>query len=91
MAKKTFVSVTIVFLAFNLYLWQQDPWSRGLEKVAEMISIIESLKQTGAYSLMLFETNHGVIVACDVDTLDAFETLVMETCHVDGVVGYKTG
>lgn len=42
MAKKTFVSVTIVFLAFNLYLWQQDPWSRGLEKVAEMISIIES-------------------------------------------------
>jgi len=40
---------------------------------------------------MLFETNHGVIVACDVDTLDAFEALVRETCHVDGVVGYKIG
>lgn len=40
---------------------------------------------------MLFETNHGVIVACDVDTLGAFNTLVRETCHLEGIVGYKIG
>ncbi len=40
---------------------------------------------------MLFETNHGVIVACDVDTIDAYASLVRRTCHVDGVVGYKIG
>lgn len=40
---------------------------------------------------MLFETNHGVIVACDVETLDAFTELVRETCHVEGIVGYKIG
>ncbi len=40
---------------------------------------------------MLFETNHGVIVACDVDTHNAFEHLVQQTCHLEGVVGYKIG
>lgn len=40
---------------------------------------------------MLFETNRGVIVACDVDTLDGFAYLVRETCHIEGIVGYKIG
>lgn len=42
MAKKIFLSVTIVFLAGNLYLWQQDSWSQGLQKISEMVSIIEA-------------------------------------------------
>lgn len=40
---------------------------------------------------MLFETNHGVIVACDVDTLEAFEELIRQTHHIEGIVGYKVG
>ncbi len=42
MAKKIFLTVTILFLALNLYLWQQDSWSQGLKKISEMVSIIEA-------------------------------------------------
>ncbi|MGC9554129.1 MAG: orotidine 5'-phosphate decarboxylase / HUMPS family protein, partial [Thermoplasmatota archaeon] len=40
---------------------------------------------------MLFETEHGVIVACDVSTLTDFCDLVEATCPVEGIVGYKVG
>ncbi|MDD3492133.1 MAG: orotidine 5'-phosphate decarboxylase, partial [Candidatus Thermoplasmatota archaeon] len=41
--------------------------------------------------MMLFETEHGVIVACDVSTLTDFCDLVEATCPVEGIVGYKVG
>ena len=40
---------------------------------------------------MLFEKEHGVIVACDVTSTERFRELVSETYHVEGVVGYKVG
>lgn len=39
----------------------------------------------------MFKTNHGVIVACDVKTLEELEKLVRATSSVRGVVGYKIG
>lgn len=40
---------------------------------------------------MLFEREHGIIVACDVLSIQKFEELVKKTCHIKGVVGYKVG
>ena len=40
---------------------------------------------------MLFEEEHGIIIACDVFSLQKFEELVEKTCHIEGVVGYKVG
>jgi len=39
----------------------------------------------------MFQLNHGVIVACDVKTLEELKTLVESTSDVDGIVGYKIG
>jgi orotidine-5'-phosphate decarboxylase len=33
----------------------------------------------------------GVIVACDVESLEALEQLVIKTCPVPGIIGYKLG
>jgi len=41
--------------------------------------------------MMLFDTDHGVIVACDVSTLGDFVELVERTNHIEGIVGYKVG
>lgn len=40
---------------------------------------------------MLFEEEHGIIIACDVFSIQKFEELVEKTCHIEGVVGYKVG
>ena len=39
----------------------------------------------------MFETDYGVIVACDVKTLDELKKLVEVTAAVNGIVGYKIG
>jgi orotidine-5'-phosphate decarboxylase len=39
----------------------------------------------------LFKSRFGVIIACDVSSLNHLYTLVEETCSVEGVVGYKIG
>jgi orotidine-5'-phosphate decarboxylase len=39
----------------------------------------------------MFETDYGVIVACDVKTLDELKSLVSKTAPVSGIVGYKLG
>ncbi len=39
----------------------------------------------------MFELKHGVIVSCDVKTIDELRNLAKETCSVKGVVGYKIG
>lgn len=39
----------------------------------------------------MFETDYGVIVACDVKTLEELKTLVNATAPVRGIVGYKVG
>jgi len=39
----------------------------------------------------LFNTNHGVIVSCEVKTIEELKKLVAATCSVEGVVGYKHG
>jgi len=39
----------------------------------------------------MFETDYGVIVACDVKTLDELKNLVDVTAPVRGIVGYKVG
>lgn len=40
---------------------------------------------------MLFEREHGVIVACDVLSLERFGELIKSTHHIEGIVGYKVG
>lgn len=39
----------------------------------------------------LFHRTHGIIPACDVETLDKLSAIISETCGVDGIVGYKVG
>jgi orotidine-5'-phosphate decarboxylase len=39
----------------------------------------------------MFETDYGVIVACDVKTLEELKSLVEATAPVSGIVGYKIG
>ncbi len=39
----------------------------------------------------MFGLKHGVIVSCDVKTIEELRNLVRETCSVKGVVGYKIG
>ena len=39
----------------------------------------------------LFEHTHGVILACDVDSIDQLRLLVEQTSQIDGIVGYKLG
>jgi orotidine-5'-phosphate decarboxylase len=39
----------------------------------------------------LFNRTHGVIPACDVETLDALRRLIDATAAADGIVGYKLG
>lgn len=39
----------------------------------------------------MFETDYGVIVACDVKNLNELETLIEVTSSVNGIVGYKIG
>lgn len=39
----------------------------------------------------MFELNHGIIVACDIKTIEELKNLVQATCSVRGVVGYKIG
>ncbi len=40
---------------------------------------------------MLFEKEHGIIVACDVVSIEDFRELVSKTYHIEGIVGYKVG
>lgn len=39
----------------------------------------------------LFQLRHGIIPACDVDSIERFREIVKSTCNVKGVVGYKIG
>lgn len=39
----------------------------------------------------MFETDYGIIVACDVKTLEELKQLVQLTAPVNGIVGYKVG
>ena len=39
----------------------------------------------------MFEREHGVIIACDVDTIDELRNLVENTYDIEGIVGYKIG
>ncbi len=39
----------------------------------------------------LFQETQGVIPACDVATIEEFQTLIERTCSIEGIVGYKVG
>lgn len=39
----------------------------------------------------LFHLNHGIIPACDVNTIDEFREIVARTSSIEGIVGYKIG
>lgn len=39
----------------------------------------------------LFDLEYGVMVACDVDSIDVFKKIITETCSIEGIVGYKIG
>lgn len=39
----------------------------------------------------LFDLDFGIIVACDVSTLDLFTSIVKETSSIKGIVGFKVG
>jgi len=40
---------------------------------------------------ILFDHNHGIMPACDINTLIELEKIVKHTCSVEGIVGYKIG
>ena len=40
---------------------------------------------------LLFDLEYGVMVACDVDTIEKFRSIIKETSSVEGIVGYKIG
>jgi carboxyl-terminal processing protease len=66
MVKRIFLSVTIVVVAANLYLWQQDSWSQGLKKISEMVSIIESqYYQKVEKEDMVFSSIKGMLPVLD--------------------------
>lgn len=39
----------------------------------------------------MFEKSHGVIIACDVKSVDELKNLVISTAGIEGIVGYKLG
>ena len=39
----------------------------------------------------MFEREHGIIVACDVENIEKLKDLVEKTYGIDGIVGYKIG
>lgn len=39
----------------------------------------------------LFKSNHGIIVACDIDNIEKLQEIISTTSDVTGVVGYKIG
>ncbi|MBI2075798.1 MAG: orotidine 5'-phosphate decarboxylase [Candidatus Aenigmarchaeota archaeon] len=39
----------------------------------------------------MFEKSHGIIVSCDVKSVDELKNLVISTAGIDGIVGYKLG
>ena len=39
----------------------------------------------------MFALKHGIIVACDIKTLDELKNLIETTATVNGIVGYKLG
>lgn len=39
----------------------------------------------------LFKYRYGVLVACDVETINEFKRIVEETYSIEGIVGYKVG
>jgi len=39
----------------------------------------------------LFHSKHGIVIACDVESLDRLEAIIKMTCDVEGIVGYKIG
>jgi orotidine-5'-phosphate decarboxylase len=41
--------------------------------------------------VVMFDLKHGIIVACDIKTLDELKNIVKATASVDGIVGYKVG
>lgn len=49
------------------------------------------MKNNMQITTTLFNLSHGVIPACDVETLEELKTLVSETFDIEGIVGYKIG
>lgn len=41
--------------------------------------------------MTLFRSPRGVIPACDFHEIDKFESLVKDTCNINGIVAYKVG
>ncbi|MGC1121423.1 MAG: orotidine 5'-phosphate decarboxylase / HUMPS family protein [Candidatus Methanofastidiosia archaeon] len=39
----------------------------------------------------LFQLRYGIIVACDVESIDRFRRILEETSSIEGIVGYKIG
>jgi len=39
----------------------------------------------------MFEKEHGVIIACDVESIEELRNIVEKTCSIEGIVGYKIG
>jgi len=39
----------------------------------------------------MFEREHGIIIACDVENIEKLKELVEKTYGIDGIVGYKIG
>jgi orotidine-5'-phosphate decarboxylase len=41
--------------------------------------------------MCLFDLDFGVIVACDVSTMESYTSIVKETSSIEGIVGFKVG
>ena len=71
------------------------------EKYADVIKRVENYlrvygtpsirKEIGKLEQRIVKSDRSVIPACDVETLEQFENLVLQTADVEGIGGYKVG
>ncbi len=66
MKKKIFAASLLLFLLINVWLWNRDQWSEGIEKAAEIASVIKDsyYKQVNTKEL-IYESIKGMLPTLD--------------------------
>lgn len=93
---KTGTKVTSIVNATEIYefLTEQLLPTPGLERMANYLRVYGTSsvrKAMGTLEQKIIERDKSVIPACDVSTIEEFESLVKETAEVNGIGGYKVG
>ncbi len=94
--EKTGTRVISVLSASDIYsfLKEQITHTDGLERMANYMRVYgtEAARETvGKLEQKIIEREKSVIPACDVETLEQFESLVKQTGNIEGIGAYKLG